>query len=356
MAAALDAARRGWGRTAPNPMVGAVVVRGSEVVATGWHAEFGGPHAEAMALAQAGDRARGATVYVTLEPCAHTGKTPPCADALIRAGVARVVIAARDPNPVARGGAERLRAAGIEVVAGIREREALDLNASFHFSFGAERPWVTLKLALSIDAAIADAGGRSKWITGPAARAGGHALRAGSDAVAVGIGTALADDPSLTVRDAAPPRVPPVRVVFDRRARLPLESALARTAREAPVVVIAQAAGAGRRAALEGAGVEVLDAPTLEGALAVLRGRGIASLLVEGGAALAAAFLERAFVDRLVIFQAPVVLGAGALRPFERTPAADISAATRLRVVERETFGDDLMTVYALRELPCSPD
>jgi len=350
------AARRGWGRTAPNPMVGAVIVRGGEIVATGWHAEFGGAHAEVMALERAGERARGATVYVTLEPCVHHGKTPPCSDALIRAGVERLVIAARDPNPEARGGLDRLRAAGIAVAAGVLERESLDLNAPFHASFSSPRPWVTLKLALSLDGAIADARGRSKWITGALARERAHDLRAGSDAIAVGIGTALADDPSLTVRDAAPPRVPPVRVVFDRQARLPLDGALARTARDVPVVVVATAPGAARRAALESAGVAVLDAPSLDGALALLRERGIRGLLVEGGAALTGALLGAALVDRLIIFQAPVLLGAGALRPFERAPAAEISAASRLRVVEREVLGDDLMTVYALREPPCSPD
>ncbi len=215
---ALEAARRGWGQTAPNPMVGAVVVQGGRVAAVGWHAVYGEAHAEVVALDRAGDAARGATMYVTLEPCAHHGKTPPCADAIVRAGIARVVVAARDPNPEAAGGIARLRAAGVQVDTGLRANESCELNAPFFNAFRSDRPWVTLKLALSADAAMADAHGKSKWITGPGARAEVHALRAGSDAVAVGIGTALADDPMLDVRDAPAPRRPPARVVFDRHA------------------------------------------------------------------------------------------------------------------------------------------
>jgi diaminohydroxyphosphoribosylaminopyrimidine deaminase / 5-amino-6-(5-phosphoribosylamino)uracil reductase len=356
MAIALEAARRGWGQTAPNPMVGAVIVREGRAVGVGWHALYGEAHAEVMALDVAGESARGATMYVTLEPCAHVGKTPPCTDALIRAGVARVVVAARDPNPKARGGIEKLRAAGVEVTTGVLAEEARELNAPFFFSFASPRPWVTLKLALSLDAAMADAKLRSKWITGPAARAEAHRLRAGSDAVAVGIGTVLADDPLLDVRDAPPPRCPPARVVFDRQARLPLSSSLVRSVRAAPVIIVAEAPERTRIAALGRLGVEVLLAPSLEAGLAVLKERGVRALLVEGGARLAGALLERALVDRLVIFQAPIVLGAGALRPFEHAPATDISAASRLRVVERRTLVDDTMTVYAMRELPCSPD
>ena len=356
MALALEAARRGWGRTAPNPMVGAVLVRSGEVLGVGWHAQYGEAHAEVMALDAAGERARGATMYVTLEPCAHFGKTPPCVQALIRAGVSRVVIAARDPNPEARGGLERLRTSGVTVETGLLAEPARELNAPFYFSFGSDRPWVTLKLALSLDGAMADASGRSKWITGPASRAEVHAMRAGSDGVAVGINTALADDPWLTVRDAPAPSMPPARVIFDRRARLPLDGILARSARAAPTVLVAESAPASRRLALEAAGVEVLQAASLEESLVLLRRRSIRSLLVEGGRTLAAALLERALVDRLVIFQAPVILGAGALRPFDRVPATDLTAASALRVVERRPFGDDLMTVYAMRELPCSPD
>src|SRR5688500_12992862 len=188
MRRALSLARRGLGQTAPNPMVGAVVVRDGEIVGEGWHARFGGPHAEPVALAAAGARARGATVYVTLEPCAHQGKTPPCTHALIAAGVARVVAATADPNPVASGGAAQLRAAGVDYQVGVSEREARELNAPFFFALGSDRPWVTLKLATSIDGAITDHRHSSAWLTGPRARRAVHRLRAGSDAVAVGIG------------------------------------------------------------------------------------------------------------------------------------------------------------------------
>jgi diaminohydroxyphosphoribosylaminopyrimidine deaminase/5-amino-6-(5-phosphoribosylamino)uracil reductase len=242
MARALELAGRGWGRVAPNPLVGAVIVRDGELVGEGWHTEYGHPHAEVEALRAAGEAARGATAFVTLEPCSHHGKTPPCTGALLAAGIRRVVFAASDPNPKAAGGGEVLREAGVEVLGGVMAGEARDQNAVFfhtHSPAGAERPFVALKLALTLDGRIADHAGSSVWITGDDARSEVHRLRAGFDAVAVGSGTALADDPKLTVRGALEPRVPPVRVVFDRRLRLPLESALVTTAREVPVMVVA---------------------------------------------------------------------------------------------------------------------
>jgi diaminohydroxyphosphoribosylaminopyrimidine deaminase/5-amino-6-(5-phosphoribosylamino)uracil reductase len=349
MRQALALGRRGWGHVAPNPLVGAVVVRDGEVVGEGYHAVYGGDHAEVAALKAAGDRARGATVYVTLEPCAHHGKTPPCADALAAAGVRRVVAATLDPSPVARGGMARLRDAGVETSVGLEEDAARELNAAFLHAFRSDRPWVTLKLAIAIDGAIAgrDGGG---WLTGRPAQHEVHHMRAGSDAVAVGIGTVLADDPMLTVRDADAPRVAPVRVVFDRTARTPLTSRLVRTARETPVVVVAERPDAERAASLREAGVEVLVAVSMDEALRMLRGRGVRSLLVEGGAQLAGALLTRSAVDRLVIFQAPCVLGAGSLGAFAFAPARTPDTATRLPIVERRALEDDLMTVYA-----CSP-
>ena len=347
MRRALSLARRGWGQTAPNPMVGAVVVRGDEIVGEGWHARHGGPHAEAMALEAAGTLATGATVYVTLEPCAHHGKTPPCADALIAAGVSRVVAAVADPNPVASGGASRLRAAGIEYQAGVSEAEARELNAPFFFALDSDRPWVTLKLATSVDGAITDHRRSSAWLTGPRARRVVHRLRAGSDAIAVGIGTALADDPLLTVRGRLRPRVAPSRIVFDRDARLPLTSKLVRTAREVPTIVVAGSDDSARARALRAAGVQVLSATTMPEALRLLREGGIRSVLVEGGAGVATALLSACVVDRLVIFQAPLLLGAGALNAFSGLPAALVRDAPRLTVLERRTIGDDLMTVYA---------
>jgi diaminohydroxyphosphoribosylaminopyrimidine deaminase / 5-amino-6-(5-phosphoribosylamino)uracil reductase len=349
MRQALALARHGWGRTAPNPLVGALVVRDGEVIGQGHHAMYGGDHAEVVALRAAGERARGATAYVTLEPCAHHGKTPPCADALIAAGVRRVVVATTDPNPDAAGGLARLRGVGIEVAVGIEEALARELNAAFFHGFRSDRPWVTLKLAVSLDGAIAgrDGGG---WITGRASQREVHQLRTGCDAVAVGVGTVLADDPMLTVRDRELPRVAPMRVVFDRTARTPLTSRLVQTARDTPLVIVAERPDPARAAALAGAGVEIVIAASLDEALRALRQRGVRALLVEGGARVAGALLTEAAVDRLVIFQAPCVLGAGALGAFAFAPARTPADASRLPIVERRTLDDDLMTVYA-----CSP-
>ena len=347
MRRALVLARRGWGRTAPNPMVGAVVVRDGEIVGEGWHAEYGGPHAEVIALDAAGERARGSTMYVTLEPCAHAGKTPPCTDALLRAGVGRVVCAVRDPNPVAAGGAQRLEAAGIEVAFGIEETDARELNAPFFHALTSTRPFVTLKLATSIDGAIADATGKSRWLTGEAARRHVHRLRAGHDAIAVGGGTAIADDPSLTVRAGRRPRVPPARVVFDRRARLPLDSSLVRTARDVRTIIVVGDRSSREAHALAEAGVRVIESNALDEAFRALRSLEIRSLLVEGGAELAGALLAEALVDRMIIFQAPVVLGAGARNAFAYVPAHALPDAARWRVIDRRAIGQDLMTVYA---------
>ncbi|HEY8794524.1 MAG TPA: bifunctional diaminohydroxyphosphoribosylaminopyrimidine deaminase/5-amino-6-(5-phosphoribosylamino)uracil reductase RibD [Gemmatimonadaceae bacterium] len=347
MRRALELARKGWGQTAPNPMVGAVVVRDGAVVGEGYHTRFGSPHAEVEALRAADDRAAGATIYVTLEPCAHTGKTPPCADALVAARVARTVIAVRDPNPVAAGGVERLRNAGIEVTIGIEESAARELNAPYFHSFVEQRPWITLKLAVSLDAALADATGHSRWITGDDSRRLVHEMRAGSDAIGVGIGTALADDPSLTVRDAPAPRVPPMRVVFDRAARLPLHSVIARTVHEAPALVVAATPPAARVAALEAAGVRVIQAASLRVALDALGAMGVRSLLVEGGARLAGALIGTGMVDRLVIFQGSAIFGAGALDAFAFVPPTEVERAPAWRALERREIGADTMTVYA---------
>jgi diaminohydroxyphosphoribosylaminopyrimidine deaminase/5-amino-6-(5-phosphoribosylamino)uracil reductase len=352
MRRALALAERGWGRTAPNPMVGAVVVRDGEVVGEGWHVRYGEAHAEATALAAAGDAARGATCYVTLEPCAHHGKTPPCADALIAAGVSRVVVATRDPNPKAAGGAAKLEAAGIRVEFGLEEAAARELNASFLFAAsGATRPWVTLKLALSLDGAIADHTREPGWLTGPSARREVHRLRANADALAVGIGTALADDPQLTVRGVRAPRVAPRRVVFDHAGRLPLTSALVRSAKRVPLTVIASSPLPATASALTAKGATMLAAGNTSEALAALWNDGVRHLFVEGGAGLAGSLLTAGLVDRLVIFQAPVVLGSGAVSAFASAPPLRAADAPRLRVVSRTAIGDDFMTIYALTEL-----
>ena len=346
MRRALVLAERGWGQTAPNPMVGAVVVRDGMVIGEGWHTRYGEAHAEVEALRAAGPQAEGATMYVTLEPCDHQGKTPPCTLALLRAGVRRVVIASLDPSAVARGGSARLRSAGIEVQSGIEEEAARELNAEFFHGLSSDRPFVRLKLATSIDGAIAGVARRPGWLTGEAARMEVHRLRAGSGAVAVGIGTALVDDPMLTVREVDPPRVPPLRVVFDTSARLPLGSRLVRSAADSPVLVVCWAPDPTHAAALEHAGVEVLHAATLPLALRALRERGITSLLVEGGAGLASAFVQEAQVDRLIIFRAPIVLGGGSLNVFGGHPPVRVDAAPRWRIVSTRRFGDDEMTVY----------
>src|SRR3989441_6837447 len=257
MRRALELAWRGWGRVSPNPLVGAVVLRGDETVAEGWHAEFGGPHAELNALHAAGEKARGARLVVTLEPCAHQGKTPPCTDAIRAAGVRRVVAAVRDPDAEARGGVEVLKRAGIETQIGLLADEAAAQNAPFLFTrLQTDRPFVALKLATSIDGRIADAGGRSQWISGPEARDHVHWLRAGFDAIAVGGTTALTDNPQLPARGGLTPRKTPGRIVFDRRAVLHLGGAVVPTARAGPAWGVASPpAPMGDVSVVEGNGV-----------------------------------------------------------------------------------------------------
>lgn len=348
MRLALSLAERGRGRVEPNPLVGAVVVQGDRVVGEGWHQEYGEAHAEVNALREAGSAARGATVYVTLEPCSHFGKTPPCATALVDAGVARVVFAADDPNPRAAGGAATLRAAGIEVVGGVEREAAIDLNGRFFHAFGPdadERPWLEVKLALTLDARIADASGGSRWITGGASRVEVHRLRAGHDAIAAGIETVLADDPELTVRGALEPRRAPIRIVFDRRLRLPLESKLVRSASVVPVWVVCAPDAAGNARELRDAGVRLVEAPHLEAALRLLRSDGIASLLVEGGGRLASAMIDADLVDRLSLFYAPVMVGPSGVPAFGALRDSSLPEARRWRHVRTDVLGSDTLVV-----------
>jgi diaminohydroxyphosphoribosylaminopyrimidine deaminase / 5-amino-6-(5-phosphoribosylamino)uracil reductase len=347
MAHALDLAWRGWGRVQPNPLVGAVILQGGELVGEGWHPEYGDRHAEAVALAGAGDRARGATMVVTLEPCSHQGKQPPCTQAIIHAGVRRVVAALRDPNPIAAGGGEQLRNAGIEVELGASGDVAAAQNAIFlHTLRNASRPFVALKLATTLNGRIADGFGRSRWISGEQAQDYVQWLRAGFGAIAVGGRTARFDDPSLTVRGSVRPRIPPRRVVFDSAADLGPQLTLVRTAAETPTIaVVASGADPTRVKRLEGAGVTVITARTLAEALASLRQLGIESLLVEGGGQLAGALLAAGLVDRYYWLQAPLWLGDDAVPAIAGLPARELDRGERWRVIERRALGEDTLLV-----------
>jgi diaminohydroxyphosphoribosylaminopyrimidine deaminase / 5-amino-6-(5-phosphoribosylamino)uracil reductase len=347
MARALDLAWRGWGRVQPNPLVGAVILQHGESVGEGWHPEFGQRHAEAVALAQAGDRARGATMVVTLEPCAHQGKQPPCTDAIVEAGIRRLVAAIRDPNPLAARGADRLQAAGIEVELGLLAQDAAAQNAIFlHSVSQPARPYVALKLATTLDSRIADSYGRARWISGPEAREYVQWLRAGFDAIVVGGRTARLDDPSLTVRGKLQPRVPPRRVIFDRAADLGPQLTLVRTAAEVPtVVVVATGAEVSRIKRLEAAGVRIVRADELPTALAALREMGVGSMLVEGGGQLAGALFGAGLVDRYYWLQSPLWLGDTAVPALTGLPARQLDQAERWRVVERRPLGQDTLLV-----------
>lgn len=335
MRRALALAKRGLGRVEPNPMVGCVLVRRGDVVGEGWHRRYGGPHAEIEALRRAGPRARGSTAYVTLEPCRHTGKTPPCTDALLAAGVARVVAAVHDPEPtVSGGGAAIMRSRGIAVDVGCCGDEATALAAPFLKLKRAGRPWVILKWAQSLDGKIATREGDSRWISDEASRAHAHRTRGRVDAVVVGVGTVLADDPMLTCRVGRPRRVA-TRVVLDAQLRTPSRAALVRTARQAPTwVVCGSTAPSRRRAALERAGVMVVDLPQRDGCIALpalLDFFGAASMtnvLVEGGGRVLGAFADAGLADEVHVYVAPRLIGgAGAVGPLHARGAGAVAEA-----------------------------
>ncbi|MGH7603043.1 MAG: bifunctional diaminohydroxyphosphoribosylaminopyrimidine deaminase/5-amino-6-(5-phosphoribosylamino)uracil reductase RibD [Gemmatimonadaceae bacterium] len=352
MRRALALAQQGWGQTAPNPMVGAVVVNDGAIVGEGFHARFGETHAESVALKAAAERARGSTMYVTLEPCNHFGKTPPCTEAILESRVKRVVIATPDPTALAGGGARHLSDYGVEVEFGVEQAAATELNAPFVFAAtNSTRPWVTLKLAISADGFMNDPSGQRRWLTNESSRAEVQRIRANVDAIAVGLGTVLADDPQLTARGTIRPRVAPMRVILDRDAATPLESTLVRSARETPTVIFSHHPAVARLAALHNAGVDVFEAEDLGAALAALRGFGVEHLLVEGGARVAQEFLRQGVVDRMVIFQSPVTLGTDGLRPFAGLAEPLAQKIKNARIVRRAEFADDVMTVYALREV-----
>src|SRR5689334_13539633 len=366
MRAALGLARRGLGNTWPNPAVGCVLVRDGRVVGRGWTQPGGRPHAETEALARAGELARGATAYVTLEPCSHWGRTPPCCDALIRAGVARVVVAAGDPDPRVDGrGLARLREAGIRVDTGLFQAEAVALNAGFARRITEGRPLVTLKLATTLDGRIATAKGESRWITGAEARRAAHAIRARHDAVLVGSGTVLADDPDLTCRLPGMARVPLARVVADARLRTPLSARLVATARSVPSwIATAPGHKPAELAPYQQAGVELLmvrrGKPAgldLAALLAALAQRGVTRVMAEGGAGIAAGLLREGLVDRIAWFHAPGVMGGDGLPAVQPLPLAELSAMPRFRRVASRPVGTDWLTEFEREdsEEPCSP-
>jgi diaminohydroxyphosphoribosylaminopyrimidine deaminase/5-amino-6-(5-phosphoribosylamino)uracil reductase len=358
MALALALGRRGLGNTWPNPAVGAVIVRnephGPVVVGRGWTQPGGRPHAEVEALARAGAAARGATIYTTLEPCSHFGKTPPCADAIIAAGVARVVSALDDPNPdIAGEGYRRLRAQGIAVVTGIGAEEARRVHAGHVRRMRDGRPHVMLKLAVSADGKAGLAGRRPAAITGELARDRVHRLRATHDAILIGIGTALADDPELTCRLPGMIGRSPVRVVLDSELKLPLDSRLARGAREIPLwVVTAPSAAVAREDALRERGVEVLrvagvhDRRHLAATLKLLAARGITRLMVEGGPTVAAAFLATDLVDEASLLRAPVTIGPDGIDALDGLPLTALTQSPCLRARGVEMLGPDSVETF----------
>lgn len=355
MRAALALAARGLGNTWPNPAVGCVIVAADgQVVGRGWTQPGGRPHAETEALKRAGAAARGATAYVTLEPCCHWGRTPPCTDAMIAAGVARVVVALRDPDPRVDGeGFSRLRGAGIAVEEGLLAEEAAAMNAGFIKRLRLGLPLVTLKLATTLDGRIATATKESRWITGPESRRAAHALRARHDAILVGSGTVLDDDPDLTCRLPGGVPIPAPRVVADARLRIPPGARLVRTAREVPTLVATTPGHPDSALApLREAGVEILELPpgpgglSMHGILTALAARGITRVLAEGGSGIAASLLREELADRLAWFHAPLVIGDDGIPASYALPLPELAKAPKFRRVAHRTIGADVLTEF----------
>jgi diaminohydroxyphosphoribosylaminopyrimidine deaminase/5-amino-6-(5-phosphoribosylamino)uracil reductase len=358
MRAALALARRSLGRTWPNPAVGCVIVRDGRVIARGRTQEGGRPHAEADAIAHATEPLVGATVYVSLEPCSHHGRTPPCADALVASGVARVVSAMEDPDPrVAGSGHLRLRAAGVAVEVGEGAEAAREINAGFLLRIEQSRPLFHLKLAGSLDGRIATASGESKWITGEAARADGQRLRATHDAILIGVGTAQADDPELTCRLPGLAARSPLRIVLDSQARLAPTSRLATTARQVPVwLLCTKAAPVARREALQERGVEIVEVSAsgdgrveIAEAARVLAARGLTRVLVEGGGEVATSFLKAGLVDRISSYRAGLMLGGDGRSAVAGLGLNRLDFAPRFRLVSARALAGDTLETWARR-------
>jgi diaminohydroxyphosphoribosylaminopyrimidine deaminase/5-amino-6-(5-phosphoribosylamino)uracil reductase len=351
MRLALRLGRRGLGRTSPNPPVGAVVVAGNTVVGRGYHHRAGLPHGEAEALRGAGKKARGATLYVTLEPCAHHGRTPPCTDAVIAAGVRRVVVGTRDPNPAVPGnGVARLRAAGIDVTTGVEQAACDELIAAFRKHVTTGMPLVTLKLAASLDGRIATATGESRWITGEASRRYVHRLRAEHDAILVGAETVLHDDPELTCRLRGGRN--PLRVILDGRLRLPLTAKVLANTQVAPTLVVAgQQASAAKTRQIEARGATVVRLPARAGQISMARPiralgrRGVMSVLIEGGATVAAAALAARVVDRVLIFYAPKLIGGDGRPMLGPLGVRSLRQALRLGPLHVRRLATDVLLV-----------
>lgn len=346
---ALRMAERGLGRTWPNPSVGCVLAKNGLVLAAATTTNQGRPHAETQALNDAGKAARGATAYVTLEPCAHHGLTPPCALALIDAGIARVVIACTDPDDRVNGkGIAMLKQAGISVSTGLLEQEALALHAGFFCCELKSRPLISMKIATSLDGKIANAAGSSQWITGEQARHYAHSLRARHDAILTGIGTALADDPALTCRLPSLEAYSPVRVILDSQLRLPLHSQLAKTAHNVPVWVLTTSSDTAKHTALEQLGVKVshLAALSINAVMEWLAAQGITSVLSEGGATLNGSLWQSGLVDRLYWFRAPIVLGNEGMDALATPITAAPSDLPRLHREDTIPLGKDLLEIY----------
>ena len=349
---ALRLAERALGSTAPNPAVGCVIVKNGRVAGRGWTQPGGRPHAETIALAQAGASAEGATVYVTLEPCSHHGQTPPCATALAEAKIARLVAAATDPDPrVSGSGFAHLEKHGVWVTRGFLEEDARRVNAGFFRKVVDGRPLVALKIAQSIDGSIADPNGNSRWITSAEARRHAHLLRTQYDAILVGIGTVLADDPLLNCRLPGLEQRSPLRVVLDSRLQLPAESRLARTAQRSPVIVFTLAQGGGddlaaKSVEIERCGESQNGFPAITTVLASLARRGVTRLLVEGGPRVHASFMRSGAVDLLHLFRAPMLMGAGGKAGIGPAWQADLISAPRLHLVERIQLGADILETF----------
>ena len=326
MQAALSLARRTLGQTWPNPAVGAIIVKNGQIIGQGHTARGGRPHAETQAIEQAGAATKDATMYVTLEPCSHQGKTPPCTEAIIKSGIKTVVIAYRDPNPLVNGqGIEQLKNAGIEMIENICSAEAKEINSGFFSVIEKKRPYIALKIATSLDGKIAYPNNEKKWITGDAARAHVHLLRSRYDAIATGIGTVLADDPLLTCRLPGLEDCSPVRVIFDRKNRLPKNSQLAKTSKDIPVWI------------MKG---------SLEESVQSLAEKGITRLLVEAGQKLSTAFLQSGLVDRIYWFRAPMVIGDGGLSAFSEA----LPELAKWNIISHKILQPDSLDI-----LECSP-